>query len=131
MTTQVAAALAPADTAAIAALSDVHGQALVNHDPAAFMATCTDDVIFMPPGEEPVVGRAACLAWLDGFPRATAFTVHVEEVQGGGDLAVSRGHAIGSMEDGTSATFKFMATFRKQSDGTWKMNRDIWSLNHP
>jgi ketosteroid isomerase-like protein len=131
MTTPTTAALAPADTAAVAAVSDVHGQALIDHDADAFMATCTDDIIFLPPNEEPAVGQEACHAWLGGFPRFTRFRVHVEEVEGRGDLAVSRGHAKGTMEDGTEAMFKFMAVFRKQADGQWKMARDMWSLNTP
>lgn len=131
MSTEAIAALADADVAAIKRMADVHGQALVDHDPAAFMATCADDITFMPPNEEPLTGQAACQVWLEGFPRATSFAVNVEEVDGCGDLAVAHGDAVGTMEDGTLSTFKFLSIWRKQSDGSWRMARDMWSLNHP
>ncbi len=123
-------ALTEQDIATIRSVTDTHVQAILDHDSAAFIATCADDIVFLPPEQEPVVGRAACKEFLDDFPQPTTFTANVEEIEGCGDLAFSRGHVTGMFEEGET-TLKFMAIHRRQQDGSWKMTRDMWSTNHP
>ncbi len=126
----VADALTEQDIAAIRDITDTGIQGVLDHDSATFMATCADDIIFLPPEQEPVEGRAACKQFLDDFPQPTTFTSTIEDVDGCGDLAFSRGTATGMFEEGET-TFKWMAIHRKQQDGSWKMMRDMWSTNHP
>ena len=130
MPTVETSAISEQDVSAIKSITDVHRRALIAHDPDAFIATCAEDIVFTPPNEAPVVGQAACRAWLEAFPRASEMTVGVQEVEGRADLAFSRGEAVGTMEDGTTSTFQFMAIHRKQPDGSWKMTRDIFNMKN-
>lgn len=118
------------DTEEIRAITHRHIQAVLDHDPEAFMATCADDIALLPPGSEPVVGQAAGHAYMESFPTPTKFTAEFADIEGQGDLAFSRGSATATFDDGET-TFKWLAIFRKQTDGSWKMVRDIWNTNEP
>jgi ketosteroid isomerase-like protein len=117
-----------ADTTAIRALSDVHVRGLLHHDPKEFLSACTDDIMFIPPEGSSISGQTAAHAYLDAFPRLASMSVDVEEVEGSGPIAFSRGSARATLEDGTAVVFKWMEIHRKQADGTWKMARDLWSV---
>ncbi len=114
------------DAAAIRTITDTHLQSILDHNPDAFMATCTDEIVFLPPEQPPLVGKTACRAFLDDFPTPTTFTAEFDDVDGQGDLAFSRGHASAAFEDGRTE-FRWMAIHRRQPDGSWKMVRDIWN----
>lgn len=116
------------DAATIRGLTEVHLQAVREHDPDAFLATCADDVIFLPPDQGPVEGRQACRAYLEDFPTPSAFTAEFDDVEGENDLAFSRGRATAQFDDGLT-TFRWLAIFRKQPDGSWKMVRDMWNTD--
>ena len=122
-----AAKLPERDAAAIRALTDAHLQAILKHDANAFLATCTDDIQFFPPGQSAVAGPAACRTFLEEFPTPTTFTSDVKDVEGVGDLAYSRGQATAKFDDGNQATFIWLAVHRRQADGSWKMARDMWT----
>jgi uncharacterized protein (TIGR02246 family) len=117
------------DSAAIRALIDVHVQATLAHDPDRMLSTCADDIVFMPPGQAEVIGSAACRAYLEAFPTPKSFINKVDEVDGRGDLAFSRGRVTATFEDGTSTTLKGVALHRRQKDGSWKMVLDVWNAN--
>jgi len=116
------------DAEEIKSITHTHIQAVLDHDPDAFMATCAADIALLPPGTEPVLGLAAGRSYMDSFPTPTQFTVEINDVEGHGDLAFARGSATATFEDG-GATLKWLAIYRKQSDGSWKMVRDIWNAN--
>jgi len=116
------------DAEAIRALTDAHCAAVLAHDPDAFLATCTDDIHFFPPDQAAVSGREACRAYMEDFPTPATFTPVVQDVEGAGDLAFSRGQATATFDDGPDATFTWMAVHRRQPDGSWKMARDMWVL---
>ncbi|HUF08740.1 MAG TPA: nuclear transport factor 2 family protein [Rhodothermales bacterium] len=116
------------DAAAIRSITDVHLQAVREHDPEAFLATCTDDIVFLPPDHAAVEGRRACRDYLEGFPTPSTFAAKFDDIEGGNDLAFSRGRATAEFDDGTT-TFRWLAIFRKQPDGSWKMVRDIWNTD--
>lgn len=119
--------LSEADVQAIRALSDVHRTGLVSHDPDVYLSACTNDITFVPPGGNIVSGRDAARLYLEEFPHMTDMQVQVEEVEGSGDLAFSRGTATATMQDGTRGVFKWLAIHRR-TDGGWKMSRDIWNM---
>ena len=120
------ATLSEKDAAAIRRLTDVHLKAVLDHDPEAFLKTCTDDIHFFPPDQPAVSGRDACRAYLADFPTPKTFTAKVRDVEGEGDLAYSRGDATATFDDGTETTFTWLAIVRRQRDGSWKMARDMW-----
>ena len=119
------------DEEAVRALTDAHCAAMLAHDPDAFLATCTEDIHFFPPDRATVAGPEACRAYLEEFPTPETFTTVVHDVEGTGDLAFSRGQATASFEDGSEATFTWMAVHRRQADGSWKMARDMWVMPQP
>jgi ketosteroid isomerase-like protein len=116
------------DAEAIRALTDAHCAAVLAHDPDAFLATCTDDIHFFPPDQVAVSGHEACRAYLEEFPTPATFTPSVQDVEGAGDLAFSRGQAAATFDDESGATFTWMAVHRRQPDGSRKMARDMWVL---
>ncbi|MBI3046936.1 MAG: nuclear transport factor 2 family protein [Acidobacteria bacterium] len=119
------------DAAEIRAMTDMHLQAVLNHDPDAFLATCTDDITFLPPEQPPVVGRVACRRFLENFPTPKTFTAEIDDCEGQANLAFSRGSATAKFEDGTTTTFKWLGIHRRHLDGSWKIARDIWNTNSP
>lgn len=121
-------AFTPADEAAIRALSDVHERGLLAHDPDLYLSACTDDITFVPPDGEAVSGREAARAYLEDFPQIESMKHTVEEVEGSGDLAFSRGTARATLPDGSGALFKWVAIHRRNENGAWKMARDLWSV---
>ena len=131
---QEAGPLSDEDVAAIRGLADIHSQTLLAGDWAGFVATCTDDIVLMPPDQPIVQGRDAALSWFESFPTLTEISIAVEQVDGRGDLAVDRGTYAMSFEvDGgtQSVTGKYLAVWRKQPDGSWLMATDAWNLDHP
>ena len=52
------------DAAAIRGLTDAHLEAVLDHDPDAFLATCSGDIVFLPPEQPPLEGQSACRAFL-------------------------------------------------------------------
>lgn len=115
------------DAEAIRALSDVHHRDIIDGEPDVFLSACTDDITLFPPDGSVISGRDEARSFLEDFPSVTEFDVVVEEVEGSGTIAFSRGHTTGVEEDGSSARFRWLAVHRKQEDGSWKMARDAWS----
>lgn len=115
------------DAAALRAMVDTHTQALLDHDADAFLATCDEDIVFFPPEEAPLHGKAACRAFLEEFPTPTSFAAEVSDAHGDGDLAFTSGRVTGTFDDGQSSTLSFVGVHRRQADGSWRMIRDIWN----
>lgn len=116
-----------ADADEIRRLSGIHRAALLAHDPLHYLTTCTDDITFIPPDGDEIAGRDAAHAFLEDFPHLADMEVTVEEVEGSGTLAFSRGRARATME-GKEVLFRWMAIHRRGDDGRWRMARDQWSF---
>ena len=101
----------------------------------AWGTTLMSDVIALPPNQAPLLGRDAVVAWGKTFPRLTAFTVSVDEIEGRGDMAYARGtYSLAAMlPDSTSLTEtgSFMEIHRRQADGSWPYSRLIWHSDAP
>jgi uncharacterized protein (TIGR02246 family) len=119
------------DAAAIRAMTEIHVRAVLDHDPSAFLAACTDDITFVPPEQPVFAGREACRSFLEDFPKPTTFMAQIHDVEGDGSLAYSRGTATATLGDGSSTTLRWIAIHRRDSDGKWKMARDLWNTNEP
>ena len=118
--------LSEKDVAAINATTENAVQALRDHDPDAYLENCTDDLVFLPPGQSNVVGSRAARAFLEGFPTPKSATYQYEEVEGSGDLAFARGTFTLTDESDASTTIRAILIFRRHSNGSWKLARDIW-----
>lgn len=95
----------------------------------------TDDVAFLPPNGPTVSGKAAVRAFGEAFPKLTAFTTEAVDVAGQGDLAYARGtYALTANPAGGQPVEdkgKWLAIYRKQADGSWKLSYDAWNSDLP
>ncbi len=91
----------------------------------------------MPPGLPVTEGRETIYAQVSGNLEQfswSEFEIHVAEVQVAGDWAYARGTytANGTLIASSDPIFvddKFMSIFQRQSDGSWKLHRDIFNSN--
>ena len=125
------ARLTDADRDAIAGgLADAVAAALAG-DWAGFAAQFHEDVKMLPPGAPLYTGRDAIVAGFDGVT-ITEFVSEIDELDGCGDVAFARGHHEWSMQiRGSAAPYsesgKWVAVWRRQGDGDWKVIVDIWN----
>ena len=108
-------------------------------DPERWIQLWADNGVQLPPGAPPVVGKEAI------FPRISndletfeysEFAITNEDVEVNGDLAFARGNYVVTFApksggEAMSLDGKYMTIFRQQSDGSWKIYRDIFNSNGP
>jgi ketosteroid isomerase-like protein len=94
------------------------------------LATCyTDDAQLFPPGSPVVSGRAAIGPFWASAATALglkAVTLSTHELEVHGDTANEVGDAVLVTAKG-DARVKYMVTWKRQTDGVWKMHRDMWN----
>jgi uncharacterized protein (TIGR02246 family) len=127
-----------ADTAAIDDIWESYESSLNGGDIDGWLSLWTEDGVQMPPNEAPVKGKDQLRqrngAALDMF--AVDIEITNEEVEVSGNLAFSRGHYVAtfSPKDGSQSIpvdGKFLTILKKQSEGGWKIHRDIFNSNVP
>ena len=131
--------IAPLSTDEIAAIEDVQQRfvaGLLARDFDALVGLYTEDAVFMPPNQPAVRGRAALKTWMAAFPQVTACTLNTERIDGRADLAYVRGsfemtlRPEGAPEAVTSHG-KFVEIRRRQPNGEWLLEADIFNSDHP
>ena len=95
-----------------------------------------EDAIVMPPNQPIIQGRDAIYSSKLAYPPVLGFNAQVEDVYGYGDLAVVRGtYEITLQPEGVpdpiKDTGKWIEIRRKQQDGSWLIEIDIWNSNNP
>lgn len=130
------AGLSAADEQALRAADAASVAHIVAKDWAGFAGDFAENGVLLPPNGEPVTGRAAIQTWAGAFPPMTEFKGGATDVLGSGDLAVVQGtYALVLAPPGAPAPVsdhgKYLAVYRKQTDGSWKVVRDIWNSNLP
>ena len=65
---------------------------------------------------------------MEAFPKPSAFSAKVHEIDGQGDLAYLYGSGRATIAD-SAVTFKWIQIYRRQSDGFWKMAKEVWNSN--
>jgi len=123
------------DVAQIRGITDEWVRAHLAGDWDALSALHTDDIVFLPPEQPLVEGKAAVRAWLETFPPTTAFTATVVSAEGRPDFAWARGtfELTAEPEPGKPVTMrgKWAAHYRKRADGGWLCASDTWNLDAP
>ena len=123
-----------ADTAAINAIWSTYVSSLEAGDIDAWLSLWTEDGVQMPPNEAPVIGKDKLRqrngAALDLF--TVAIDITNQEVGVAGEWAFSRGvyAATFTPKDGSQlipVDGKFMTILSIQTDGGWKIHRDIFN----
>lgn len=133
------AATPDADARAITQLANQYTAACNTGDVAGFIATCADDIVFLPPDDNAVVGADAVAAYIkSGF--FDPFEVHLsfvfDELNVTGDWAFARGPfelRLTPKPGGEPVVDrgKFIDVFRRQGDGSWRFARVIFNRNRP
>ena len=110
--------------AAIQEIIEPWNRAVIDRDWDALLSMCTDDIIFMPPGEHSVSGDGV-VPWLDAFPTVKSMFWDIDDVQQSGPLATVRGSVRETFEiDGEEVHFdgKYCDVFRRGDDGKWRFS---------
>lgn len=106
-------------------------------DVEALVSRWTDDIVALPPGQAPIVGKAAGRADLErqqeqsrGF-EIVEYEQNWEEVQVAGDYAFEWGIFKGAVRPPNGGDliryhFKVLRVLRREPDG-WKVHRTIWN----
>jgi uncharacterized protein (TIGR02246 family) len=104
----------------------------VNDWPAVTMLYTRDAIRLLPNGPT-VQGRDGILAEFEARPaRITAYDQQITAVDGCGDMAMVRGVFSYTAEtDGrvASGTGKYIAIYRRQNDGRWLIQQDIFNFD--
>ena len=142
----IAAACAPkatpvdtsADVAAIKKMQDHELAAVGSGNVDSAVTPYTSDVIIMPPGEAAITGTAALRAWFENFTKdnTIAGSYSTNDVEVSGDLGVV--HYVGTLTvtpkkggPAVTETIKGIHVYKRQSDGSWKIARDVWNTDAP
>ncbi len=127
------ATLSAADRAAISAVSESWLSAARAGDWAGVAAMYTEDAVLMAPGEPAIEGRRNIQAYWEAFPPVTGLSTTNVEIEGSGDLAFVRGTYRFTIEpeggEPVLETGKFVEIRRRQADGTWRLDRDIFNAD--
>lgn len=113
-------------------------EAINSNDLETVLAMMTDDVVFMPPNSERLVGKEAVRAW--ARPYLEAYDVGWEKASL--ELIVAGKYAIEQyayVEDDTPRgdgeplkdNGKGIIVYRLEDDGVWRVARDAWNSNLP
>ena len=125
--TLILGALDAAEVAAIQAAREDMVRLALAADWDAFARVYDDHAVLMPPNAAPIDGHVQLRAYVEAYPKISAFQIRAVEIDGRADLAYERGHyelTAGEVSESGS----YLTLWRKQIDGSWKMYRDIW---HP
>lgn len=135
------ASLSEGDLIAIRMLASSHLDAVMNQDADSVAALYTEDAVQMPHGRPIVQGRQAIRAAL--VASAGPFTDLVsfwgvspgrESVEGDvayrwGTYWLMVGDTIGT--EPTPHAGKYLVLLRKQAPGSWRIAREIWTVDQP
>ena len=133
---QTIVGLTASDEAAIRQALDTEMKAANAADATGWASVYTQDAIVLRPHAPAVQGREAIQQWLATLPHISNAKAQGAEVVGYGDLAYLRGpYSMTFSIPGVPAPIdeqgKFLQIYRKQSDSTWKMTREIYNSDLP
>lgn len=107
-------------------------------DSTGYFSFLLDDVVFLPPNEPMWSGKAAAMEKLNAYFTTPGFSAKWEPSQVG--VSSDVGYTIGNydmlMKDstGTNAVLengKYLAVWKRQSDGKWKVAAESFNSNAP
>jgi uncharacterized protein (TIGR02246 family) len=131
------AALSDEDVTAVTDLVGSFRDAMLAGDWASAAGLYTADGVRMPPNAPLIEGPEAIQADFEASAATyTTFTNTPTEIVGSGDVAYARGTytltaTVAGMAEPVSDSGKYVATFRKQADGSWLAALDIWNSDLP
>lgn len=120
---------------AIEATSRQVADGINNKDAASIGKLYTEDASLFPPGAPRHDGRDAVQAfWQAAIDTGlTKIALNTAEVEDFGNTASEIGTVTGTLpgEDGSPVglTGKYIVIWKKNSDGHWRLHRDIWNFD--
>ena len=131
----------PAVESALEDLNTAYNEAISSGDIAWVSENYyTDDAVMLPANDLLLNGKEAIIARDQGLQDQNSniqFDSSIEEVQSSGDLAVARGGFIwraSPIAEGlgdVTMEGKWIATFNRQDDDSWKCSQLIWNSDQP
>jgi ketosteroid isomerase-like protein len=116
--------------AAAQAMMEPWNRACVEADWDSLLSMCTDDLVFMPTGEPPVMGDAV-RPWLDSLTIKSIWW-DIDRLEFDGDLAYLFGPVKETLViDGKDEVFdgKYCDILKRGDDGKWRFSVVIWNSN--
>ena len=119
--------------AAIEKQNAAFSAAFARGDVAAVAAAYAEDAIAFPPDADLVRGRAAIQSMWQSLRDAGAKSLALTtvDVHSSGSLAAETGTAVLKIQPPNAAeqsqTVKYVVVWKKGTDGSWKIYRDIWN----
>ena len=89
--------------------------AFSRNDMEAFLALCTDNIVWTMAGESTVTGKKAIREWMKSMGPGTP-AIKVDQVVAEGDVACATGSFTMKDKDGHEAPFEFCDVYRFQGD---------------
>lgn len=89
-----------------------------------------ENVTFLPPGSEPIIGKAAVTDTLASFPTDAYDVEHTgEDLLVSGDLAVDYVSVEGTKlnDDDSEVSLKGLDVYRREERNSWKLVFSIWN----
>lgn len=125
---------AATDRQQLATLLREHVDAVNASNVEAIFAGMTEGVVYLAPGQPPVLGRDALRKVMEPFygSNDAQVSMRAEETVVAGDWAWEWGHFSGSIRpkgvaQATSFEGKYFYIYQRQRDGSWKIARDIYN----
>jgi uncharacterized protein (TIGR02246 family) len=136
------AACGPSEADVSAEVDEVYEEyeaSILAGDADRWVAQWTEDGVAMWPDLSEFRGTTTLLEAVKGdfdVVSYAEFEISTEEVQVAGDWAYARGTFVATLEmkeGGEPIPYdgKFLTIFERQSDGSWKIHRDIYNSNVP
>lgn len=130
------------DAQAIRLTALMKNDAVAELDPAKYAGVFAEDAILLAPGQAALEGRERILEWAKGWASNTDVEVvvnpTVDEIRVLGDWGFVRMTIARTIRfpdrDPRIDVVKTLQIQQRQSDGSWKIARDIWnshSVEHP
>jgi ketosteroid isomerase-like protein len=128
---------AEADLEAINLLQKRVDAAIIAGDTESYVALIADDAVLMPPAAPPVIGKDAIRSWNEQMSRQFRFQAYNpvdDEVVVAGKWAFRRATADWILAPVAGGELirdsgKFIIIYERQTDGSWRVARDIWNAN--
>jgi ketosteroid isomerase-like protein len=131
------AADADAIAKALTRLDDDWSKAAATKDAEKVASFYAEDAIAYPPNEPAAVGRAAAKKVWAAYLGDPSFTISWKTVHAGAAKSGDLGYTAGTYQDSFKGpdgkvvheTGKYVCTWAKQKDGSWKAIHDIWNAD--